>query len=320
MFVYGKEAFSPQDHESVKPVGFEPSKLIANFVFIFLYAFILYCINFYILRINSSDKTKLILIITGTIIVTFALSISFSYIQMNIFGFGKYPHRFLRGGMMRDFFISIIVVFSSQLLYLTNKKQQIALQNKILMAENVRTRYETLKNQVDPHFLFNSLNTLSSLIKTDPDKAQEYIHGFSSVFRYTLQNKDILPLYEELKFTESYCSLMQIRYGENLKFVIRVDEKYMNYAIIPLSIQTLVENAIKHNVVSNKYPLTITISTTDDSSLKISNPLQPKKEIEAGEGIGLANLMERYRLKFQKEIIINKSENTFDVIIPLIKI
>jgi LytS/YehU family sensor histidine kinase len=113
------------------------------------------------------------------------------------------------------------------LIYLSHKQQKTALENETLQAEYMKTRFMALKNQVDPHFLFNSLNTLSSLIKTDAGKAQEYVQQLSYVFRYTLQNKEVITLEEELKFTLAYCHLMKIRYGESLQFALHIDEKYI---------------------------------------------------------------------------------------------
>jgi len=133
-----------------------------------------------------------------------------------------------------------------------------------------------------------------------------------------LQNKEIITLREEIKYTKAYCHLMQIRYGNNLNFEFNIDEKYYDYYIIPLSLQTLVENAIKHNVVSNKQPLTVKIEEYN-GSIKVSNPIQIKKEQEAGEGIGLVNLAERYRLMWKKDIITSRTDDSFEVIVPLSK-
>ena len=175
-----------------------------------------------------------------------------------------------------------------------------------------------LKKQVDPHFLFNTLNTLDGLIGIDVNKAHEYVQNLSQVFRYTIGNKEIMHLDEELDFTESYARLMKIRYGDNLQIKYNIDDKYRNYYIIPVSLQLLVENAIKHNVVSSKHPLLITIETTSNESIRVTNTIQPKSDVEHGEGIGLANLIERYELLFHKEVIITKT-NIFCVEIPLNK-
>ena len=223
------------------------------------------------------------------------------------------------GNLVKDFFIELVVLFSSQIIYVWDKQQKTQLENQKLMTENMRSRYEALKNQVDPHFLFNSLNTLNSLIGADDDKAREYVQQLSSVFRYTLQNKEIIRLEDELEFSRSYLRLMQIRYGDNLKITASVSEKYRGFYIMPLSLQILYENAIKHNVISNKYPLTINIETTDNNTIKVTNIIQEKKNADKGEGIGLANLTERYKLLLQEDVIITNADGIFSVEIPLIE-
>jgi LytS/YehU family sensor histidine kinase len=166
--------------------------------------------------------------------------------------------------------------------------------------------------------LFNSLNTLDGLIGYDDEKAHNYLQNLSSIFRYTIQNKEITTLKDELHFVESYACLMKIRYGNNLKIQYTVDEKYNNFHIMPISLQLLIENAIKHNVINDKHPLTILIETTENDTIKVSNTIQPKINAEAGEGVGLANLTERYNLLFGKEILITQN-GVFGVEIPLIE-
>ena len=213
---------------------------------------------------------------------------------------------------------SLIVFFST--FYISNiiRNQQTLLENQRLAAENIRNRHEALKNQLNPHFLFNSLNTLDGLIGFDNEKAHEYLQNLSLTFRYTIQNKEITTLKEELNFTETYACLMKIRYGENLNIQYALDEKYDCFFITPLSLQVLIENAIKHNVINDRHPLTIHIETTENDSIRVSNDIQPKINAEAGEGIGLANLVERYHLLFNKDVVITKND-VFSVEIPLIK-
>lgn len=317
IFAYGRSAFMPSD--TAPPSHNEKAllRLFINFASVFVFSFVIYLINFKILKSSISQTTKIIAIIIGSLVATFVLSYILSVLQTEIIH-NKHPHyKMIRGGFLRDFFIANVVVFSSLLMYVSHRKQLGDIEYKSLQAENVKTRYHALRNQMDPHFLFNSLNTLNSIIKTDQDKAQQYVQQLSQVFRYTLQNKEVMPLVEELKFTKAYCSLMQIRYGVSLGFVFDVDEKYDSYNVIPLSVQTLVENAIKHNVITAKNPLTIDIYTTEEDMLVVSNPIRLKKEAEPGEGIGLANLAERYRLMWQKEIVIESNNETFKVTIPL---
>jgi LytS/YehU family sensor histidine kinase len=269
-----------------------------------------------------SEKMRLLIMIVATSVFTYFLSVSISELQMDIFNFENRP-RFRKnfagaGELLRDYLVALVIVFSSQLIYISQKQQKTSLENEALRAEYMRSRYEALKNQVDPHFLFNSLNTLNSLIKIDAGKAQEYVQQLSYVFRYTLQNAEVISLNEELKFTKAYCHLMKIRYGNNLDFEFNIDEKLYDCLIIPLSLQTLVENAIKHNIVSNKQPLKVTIEG-DGESVKVSNPVQLKKEVETGERIGLVNLAERYKLMWKKEIVTVKTNDTFAVTVPLMK-
>ena len=324
MFFYGRDAIEPWERTRAE-VRINPA--LINITCNFLLAFALYMLNFKLMKLNMSQNLKMSLIIILTIICTIVISYIISTLHMN---FAEYiynnsvrkfrnPERFIRGGLFRDTTIAVIVMCSAQVIYLSYKQQQTRLENEKLLAENLRTRYQSLKNQINPHFLFNSLNTLNSLIKLNPEGAQEYIEQLSNVFRYTLQNRETIALEEELKFTRSYCQLMQIRYGNNLRISYDIDERYNNYAVIPLSLQTLVENAIKHNVVSNRYPLTISIATNEDDTISVINPLQPKKDKESGEGIGLNNLAERYRMMWKREISIRQTDEIFEVKIPFKK-
>jgi sensor histidine kinase YesM len=300
---------------------FEFLRTLVNIISQFIFTFTLYVLIFNIFKIRASEKIRLLIIIVITSVFAYFLSISISELQLDIFHFENRP-RFriglIKGELSRNYMVTLIVIISSQLIYITQKQQKTSLENEALHAEYMRSRYEALKNQVDPHFLFNSLNTLNSLIKIDADKAQEYVQQLSYVFRYTLQNTEVISLNEELKFTKAYCHLMKIRYGNNLDFEYNIDEKIYDYMIIPLSIQTLVENAIKHNVVSNKQPLKVKIEGYNES-IKVSNPIQLKKEVESGEKIGLVNLAERYKLMWKKEIITVKTSDIFEVTVPLMK-
>ena len=167
---------------------------------------------------------------------------------------------------------------------------------------------------MNPHFIFNCLNTLQGLIAIDKDKAQKYLQELSKVLRYTLNNQEVVTLREELDFTYSYCNLMEIRYGDNLKVNFVIDDSMLEYEILPLSLQVLVENAIKHNVISDKQHLVIDIiSNIDNMSVSVSNVINKKIDAEIGNGIGLANLSERYELKWDRSILVSLSDNTFKV-------
>lgn len=295
------------------------SKFAITTILNFIFVFCLYLLNFKILKSKMDEKEKIVLVIVLSLLCTVAFT--FISYRIHIATSAPPPPNFskpMKGHFLHDLFLMFIVVFSSQLLYLSQKKQQIALKYEALQVENMKTRYETLKNQIDPHFFFNTLSSLYFLIETDAKKAQDYIHTFSSVFRYTLQSKETVSLSEEIDFTKNYASLIQIRYGEQLAIQFDIDEKYGDYEVVPLSIQTLVENAIKHNIISTKQPLTVTIKTNPDNTASVINNLQTKANAEAGAGIGLSNLAERYQLKWQKSIVIKNDGATFSVTIPLI--
>ena len=312
MFLHFRNSVIPGEieHENWPiPMPIAVKYLIFSIIFTFVYSFVLYVVNFKLLSMELRPNTSRFLRIVSTFIVAFVLF----YMFLNINAFNPKP---LTPACV---LIAFYILLHSQLKYLSNKQQQTALENKTLIAENMRTRYEALKNQVDPHFLFNSLNTLNTLIKLDADKAQQYVQQLSYVFRYTLQNKEIISLEEELKFTQAYCHLMQIRYGDCLRFEYQINPRYHNYNVIPLSLQTLVENAIKHNMFSTKQPLIVCLTTSDNDTISVSNPIQPKKEQEKGEGVGLANLSERYRLMWQREIVITQNDGIFKVEIHLSK-
>ena len=326
-FLYGRDAVVPPDKERWQ-IDMPINSMLIHTLYNFLYAFILYLFYFKEMkyRINASrdgDRLKWWqqgwFIFPMVFLIATLLSYCFSHIQLYFSNAVPHPEHLIRGGLFRDYFVALIVVLSGHIIYLSHKQQQTTLENKTLLTENLKTRFTALKNQVDPHFLFNSLNTLNSLIKMDVDKSQEYVQQLSFVFRYTLQNKEIITLEEELKFTRSYCHLMQIRYGDGLQFNYQIAEQCYSCLLIPLSLQTLVENAIKHNIVSAKQPLTIDIKTLDNGFIQVTNPVQLKKEAEAGERIGLNNLAERYRLIWQKEIVIAQNNGVFQVEIPLIK-
>ena len=212
----------------------------------------------------------------------------------------------------------VVVMLVTKLLHTMFERNNIRVENEALRAENITTHYEALKSQMDPHFMFNSLNTLQSLIGTDSVQAQAYVQELSQVLRSTLQNKEVVTLEQELQGVRAYCNLMQIRYGDNLKFDFQVSPELLSYLVLPLSVQGLVENAIKHNVISSKQPLRVSIATTEEALLEVSNPIQPKIMEESVNGIGLANLLERYRLKWNVDVGIMDDGKVFEVTLPLI--
>lgn len=187
-----------------------------------------------------------------------------------------------------------------------------------LRNENLTSKYESLKSQLDPHFLFNSLNVLTNLVYHDADKSARFIKQLSEVYRYVLEvrNKELVPLEEELKFVESYLFLQQIRFGDKLKVNNKLEG--VEGSIPPLALQILVENAIKHNVISEDDPLTISMFI-QDNHVVVENNLQKKiRLIEGSTGIGLDNITKRYEFLSNRKIVVEETPVNFIVKLPLL--
>jgi LytS/YehU family sensor histidine kinase len=189
-----------------------------------------------------------------------------------------------------------------------------------LQEENIISQFESLKAQVNPHFLFNSLNVLSSLIYIDQDKASKFVRQLSKVYRYVLEHKDMdtITIREELPFIESYIFLLKTRFDQNLKVDIGLDEEAKNRKVAPMVIQLLIENAIKHNVVSKTKPLLIEI-LEKDNYLEVRNNLQLKSSTEISSHVGLNNIRKRYEYLTNKKVVIDENSEFFAVRIPLLE-
>ncbi len=185
--------------------------------------------------------------------------------------------------------------------------------------EKLKSDYKVLQNQVNPHFLFNSLNVLISEIKHDPDTAVEFTRKLSRVYRYVLQSKnyDLIKLNKELEFIKSYVFLNKVRIGSALQFSIDVSEEFLEKELPPLTLQILVENALKHNVVNEENKLTVSISSNSKNELIIRNNLNPKQEIHSTQ-TGLSNIKNRYDLLNIGEFRFQKTTQEFIVTVPLI--
>ena len=317
-FFFGNTLFSSESVKAMHPEHFHLGRFLFFISASFIMVFLILLYNRKILSFSFKNKyNELILIILGSLIIAAVLSVGFVYIMAPENPHAKFMYNIIRDSLVRDLTMTVVVLLVVQLLRSQYYQKTIAVENETLRSENILTRFEALKSQLDPHFLFNSLNTLQSLITLDTEKAENYLQQLSSVLRHTLQNKEVISLEEELKCVHAYCDMMQIRYGENLKFEFKIDEKYNNYCVLPLSLQSLIENSVKHNVISSKQPLVVTVATGDDS-VSVSNPIQAKTKPEESNGIGLVNLSERYRLKWNKEVEITDDGNTFCVKLPLV--
>lgn len=189
-----------------------------------------------------------------------------------------------------------------------------------LKRENLQTQLDSLKAQVNPHFLFNSLNSLSSLISEDSVQAEKFLDELSKVYRYLLRNNEdhLTTLSEELQFIQSYYHLLKTRYGDSLLVHTDIEEDYLDYLLPPLTLQMLVENAVKHNRMMKEFPLRIIIKNTGDRLIVVNN-LQRKVRQVSSNRVGLGNIAKKYKLLEQDDILVNEDAREFAVVIPLIK-
>jgi two-component system, LytTR family, sensor kinase len=281
-----------------------------------------YFIDIKQLKSGKEYSKKIILRLIAFYATIFAIS-AILFVLLTLFAYLRHgwdlstlPKNMIAGsrgwivGSIIGILIGTLVFFYSQ--------WQVALQNEQkLREEKLVFQYETIRNQVNPHFLFNSLNTLSSLINGNK-AAESFINQLSSIYRYVLENHnaETVSLEDEIEFAKNYFALQKIRYEEKIEMDIPSVE--MNkYRILPVSLQILIENALKHNSATRDNPLKISISIEDDW-ITVKNNLQKKMNIESSPGTGLKNLAERLRLITHKEMKIIENKDEFIVKIPLI--
>ncbi|WP_350285379.1 2TM domain-containing protein [uncultured Croceitalea sp.] len=188
-----------------------------------------------------------------------------------------------------------------------------------IIAGTASARFDALKNQLDPHFLFNSLNVLTSLIEEDPHQAQKFTTSLSKVYRYVLEqkNKDLVTVDEELNFARTYVRLLKMRFEDSIVFEIPDAASEPEAKIVPLSLQLLLENAVKHNVVTSSKPLHIKVFE-QDGSLVVENNLQEKQVVKKSSGVGLQNIRQRYEILTDRQVQINKNNSNFSVSLPML--
>ncbi|RDC66351.1 Histidine kinase [Adhaeribacter pallidiroseus] len=227
---------------------------------------------------------------------------------------------FLLYGFLYTFLFGVLVAAFYELLFYMEAWKKATQEAEELKKINLIAQLESLKNQVKPHFLFNSLNTLTALVETDSAKAVKFIAELAQVYRYLLQSneKELIGLDQELQFTQAYFFLLRTRFGEGISLGIDVAENLKNYLIPPLTLQILLENAMKHNQVSVRKPLTVSIRSEQDW-LVVRNNFQPKRGQVLTNKVGLANIAAKYKILDQPAIIITQEPESFTVKVPLIK-
>ncbi len=217
--------------------------------------------------------------------------------------------------------ISLVVAIYESIYFYQQLKKSIQ-EKEELQRENIQSQLEGLKSKVNPHFLFNSLNTLAYLIPEDADKSVKFVQKLSKVYRYILEMSDekLIPLQQELDFLNAYIFLLKERFEENLRVEIDIPKARLTDKIIPLSLQILFENAIKHNVISSSKPLFIKVLINPEGKLIVENNLQKKKQIKDSTKFGLENIKNRYRFFSTEAVDVISTSSSFIVSLPLIKL
>jgi len=239
--------------------------------------------------------------------------------------FFRYVVGFDVGDNLSTTFTSTIIITLIITMFMTGREflinwRQAAVDAEASKRASINAQYESLKNQVNPHFLFNSLNALTNLVYQDQDQAAKFIKQLSEVYRYVLdtRDKEVVPLEDELKFLESYLFLQQIRFGDKLK--IENNLRAVKGLVAPIALQMLVENAIKHNIISEENPLTIRLYQAQNS-LVVENTVCKKNTLpEESSGIGLTNIQKRYEFISDKKVEVLEKDGKFIVSLPLIEL
>lgn len=231
------------------------------------------------------------------------------------------PDDFVLDLFMMGLFIPILVNGVKESLYYYGEWENELLRKEQLQKENIQAQYEVLKNQINPHFLFNCFNTLTELAHEDKALTIKFIQQLAQVYRFVLEHKNqqMVDLKQELGVLDSYIFLLKIRFGDNLHINTQQAITVSDYSIVPLTLQILLENALKHNVVSKDKPLSINIDLSEDNKLVFRNNLQRKSSVQSTH-IGLQNIINRYRMIADQTIDIVETATEFIVKVPLIHV
>ncbi|MDV7187399.1 2TM domain-containing protein [Lutibacter sp. TH_r2] len=315
---------------SAKGFNLPISELVKVLSVHFMYAFVLSVINGYFYNYigtkftwKENSKSRLIYGALGSIALTMLGLVVLRFVTIVLIS-GKPVESFINDAYAINYYtfglvITLIVslVFHAIFFYKTLTEKKVTEQK--IVAKTESAKFESLKSQIDPHFLFNSLNVLTSLIGENPKLAEKFTTKLSKVYRYVLEqkNKDLIDLDEELHFAKTYMELLKMRFEDAVTFEIPDSASNPSLKIIPLSLQLLLENTIKHNAVSEENPLKVVI-TEENGYLKITNNYNPKATVEKSTKVGLNNIVDRYNLITLKKVFIEKTSESFTVQIPLL--
>jgi len=268
--------------------------------------------------LENPQKRLFIQLVTSILFTSVALFLFMFTLHQIKFGDGRLFNR----KMMETFTPALLFTFALSAVYIGNQffkawKQSLVEVEKY-KAESANAQLQNLKNQISPHFLFNNLSVLTSLVYKNQDKAVEFINELSKVYRYVLDNNtELVTLQDEMDFLNHYIYLLKIRFENSISFEININEHQQQAFVLPMSLQMLVENTIQHNETSQANPLKVSIYTKENS-LIIENKIQPRSDFNESTKIGLTNLKSRYSFFTDEKIEILNDFKSFKVILPLI--
>jgi two-component system, LytTR family, sensor kinase len=307
----------------------EPYYSTDKFIVTFIITTILWIGNRYIM-IYCRKRFPLFTEVKKRITVQTTLMVLFTIISNNLLGFyfDNYVFKSLHNRLSTDIIIStnaaalfciIMIMAIYESIFFVHQLKHSVEEQENLKRESIKAQLDALKTQVNPHFLFNNLNTLASIIPDNSNQAVLFVQQLSKVYRHILEVKDekTIPLKDELDVVNAYAFLLKTRFENNLHIDINILPEKITKKIVPLSLQLLIENAIKHNIASYEKPLKITIASKN-GSIEVNNNLQIKNQIMESTGIGLENIKNRYKLLTDNPVVITTDETNFTVSIPLI--
>ncbi len=304
-------------------------QLLIIFAYNQLYAVVLYLANGYFFRYIfirfklTFFTLKTIGILSIGVLGITTISVFFIRIVHEVIFGARNLTQFISEEKPQEYYvtlsISLVVSYVILSIFYYRHKQENKVKEQKIIAGTASAKFDALKNQLDPHFLFNSLNVLTSLIEENPEAANKFTTALSKVYRYVLEqkNKDLVSVEEELKFATLYMSLIKMRFEDSIVFSLPEKLSNPEAKVVPLSLQLVLENAVKHNIVTPTKKLHISIQE-EDGNLIVKNNSQPKQVIKASTGVGLKNIKQRYYLLTDRPVLINKTDKEFCISIPIL--
>jgi len=302
---------------------------LKEFSFVQLYTFVISCTNAYFFEYMKKRQfptheiiKRIVFGIMGSTLITLICIFCLRVLITMVF-YGESFESFIAHDSWQGYsfglWITLTIISFFYVIYFYNGYQKNKVKEQKVIAGAASAKFDALKNQLDPHFLFNSLNVLTSLIEENPENAQKFTTSLSKVYRYVLEqkSKELVTVDEELNFARTYMSLLKMRFEDSIIFEIPDKSSNPESKVVPLALQLLLENAVKHNMVTSSKPLHIKIYE-DGDHLVVMNNLQPKQIVKKSSGVGLENIKQRYKLLSERKVHINQREKDFAVAIPML--